>query len=48
MEMHSPAHPGEVLKEFYLPTGLSVGEAAKRLGVSRQALSAILNRPRRH
>jgi antitoxin HigA-1 len=43
MEMHNPAHPGEVLKESYLPAGLSVGEAAKRLGVSRQALSAILN-----
>ena len=43
MQMHNPAHPGEVLKEFYLPTGLAVGEAAKRLGVSRQALSAILN-----
>lgn len=43
MELHNPAHPGEVLKEFYLPTGLSVGDAAKRLGVSRQALSAILN-----
>lgn len=43
MQMPKPAHPGEVLKEFYIPTGLSVGEAAKRLGVSRQALSAILN-----
>jgi addiction module HigA family antidote len=43
METHNPAHPGEVLKESYLPAGLSVGEAAKRLGVSRQALSAILN-----
>ena len=43
MEMHNPAHPGEVLKELFIPTGLTVAEAARRLGVSRQALSAILN-----
>jgi addiction module HigA family antidote len=42
MEMHNPAHPGEVLKE-YLPEGVSVTEAAKKLGVSRQAFSAIIN-----
>ncbi len=40
--MHNPAHPGEVLRE-YLPEGMSVKEAAEGLGVSRQALSAILN-----
>jgi len=40
--MHNPAHPGEVLREF-LPEGLAVAEAARRLGVSRQALSALLN-----
>jgi len=40
--MHNPAHPGEVLRE-YLPEGVSVGKAAKRLGVTRQALSALLN-----
>lgn len=40
--MHNPAHPGEVLRE-YLPKDLAVGEAADRLGVSRQALSALLN-----
>ncbi len=40
--MHNPAHPGEVLRE-YLPEGLAVTEAAKRLGVTRQALSALLN-----
>ena len=42
MEMHNPAHPGDVLKE-YLPEGVSVTEAAKKLGVSRQAFSAIIN-----
>lgn len=40
--MHNPAHPGELLRE-YLPEGMSVGEAADRLGVSRQAFSALLN-----
>jgi len=40
--MHNPAHPGEVVRE-YLPEGLGVGEAAKRLGVTRQALSALIN-----
>jgi addiction module HigA family antidote len=40
--MHNPAHPGEVLRE-YLPDGLAVTEAARRLGVTRQALSALLN-----
>lgn len=42
MEMHNPAHPGEILRE-YLPRGMTVAEVAKRLGVTRQALSAILN-----
>jgi antitoxin HigA-1 len=40
--MHNPAHPGGVLREF-LPKDLPVGEIASRLGVSRQALSALLN-----
>jgi addiction module HigA family antidote len=40
--MHNPAHPGEVLRE-YLPEGMTVGEAAKRLGVTRVALSMLLN-----
>ena len=42
MEMFDPAHPGEVLRK-YLPEGMTVKEAAKRLGVTRQALSALLN-----
>lgn len=40
--MHDPAHPGELIRE-YLPERMSIGEAAERLGVSRQALSALLN-----
>lgn len=40
--MHNPAHPGEVLRE-YLPEGMTVTDAAEHLGVTRQALSALLN-----
>ena len=40
--MHNPAHPGEVLRE-YLPEVVGVTEAARRLGITRQALSAVLN-----
>lgn len=40
--MHDPAHPGEVLREF-LPEGMTVGEVATRLGVSRPHLSRLLN-----
>ncbi|MFC1824285.1 HigA family addiction module antitoxin [Thermodesulfobacteriota bacterium] len=38
-----PIHPGEVLREDVLPAlGLSVSEAARRLGISRQQLHRIL------
>ncbi len=40
--MQNPAHPVEVLRE-YLPKDLAVGEAADQLGLTRQALSALLN-----
>ena len=40
--MHNPAHPGEVLRE-YLPEGVTITQAAQRLGVTRQAFSALLN-----
>ncbi len=39
-----PVHPGEVLREDVLKDlGLSVSEAARRLGVSRQQLHRILS-----
>ena len=41
MRMHNPAHPGLILREFLSDT--SVTEAAARLGVTRAALSRILN-----
>ena len=44
MVMHNPPHPGEVVREFCIkPLSLSVTEAAKGLGVSRTALSELLN-----
>ena len=42
--MHSPPHPGEILKQDVLPElGLSVTAAAAHLGMSRVALSRVLN-----
>ncbi len=42
--MARPAHPGQFIKmEVIEPLGLSVTEAAKALGVTRAALSALLN-----
>ena len=40
--MHNPPHPGKVLRE-YLPGTMTLVDVATRLGVTRQALSAILN-----
>ncbi len=38
-----PIHPGEILREDVLPSlELSVSEAARRLGVSRQQLHRVL------
>lgn len=42
--MHNPPHPGETLREDVLPAlGLTVTDAAKQLGVTRAALSRVLN-----
>ncbi len=39
----APFHPGEIMREDVLPAlGLSVSEAARRLGVSRQQLHRVL------
>lgn len=43
MPMHNPPHPGEILKEEVLPElGLTVGQLAEHLGVSRPHLSRVL------
>ena len=42
--MHNPPHPGETLREDVLPAlGLSVTDASVQLGVTRAALSRVLN-----
>ena len=44
MKMHDPPHPGELLRQLCLePLNLTVTDAARSLGVSRKALSSILN-----
>ena len=44
MLMHSPPHPGEIIKELCLePLELTVTAAAQALGVSRKTLSSIVN-----
>ncbi len=38
-----PTHPGEVMREDVIPAlGLSVSEAARQMGISRQQLHRIL------
>jgi addiction module HigA family antidote len=41
MKMHNPPHPGSVLREYLADR--SVTEVAAHLGVSRVALSRVLN-----
>ena len=44
MNMHDPAHPGEVIRKLCLePLGLTVTQAAKALGVTRKAFSELVN-----
>ena len=44
MAMQNPPHPGGIVKRQCLePLGLTVTRAAKGLGVTRQALSELLN-----
>ena len=44
MPMHNPPHPGEIVRHECLePLGLTVTRAAHGLGVTRQALSDLVN-----
>jgi addiction module HigA family antidote len=44
MNKRKPTHPGEVIREDIIkPLGITVTEAAKKLGVTRKTLSALLN-----
>ncbi len=40
--MHNPPHPGEIIQDTVL-TDMTVTEFARRLGVSRVALSRVVN-----
>ena len=44
MVMHNPPHPGRIVRQECIEAlGLSVTEGAKVLGVTRQALSNLVN-----
>ncbi len=44
MRMHNPPHPGEVLRDgVFADSQISVTDFAARLGVTRVALSRVLN-----
>ena len=44
MNMHNPAHPGEILKELIIvPTGITITDVSEHLNISRKTLSKILN-----
>ena len=42
-KLENPIHPGTFIREHVIPAGMSVTDAAKRLGVGRPALSNLLN-----
>lgn len=47
MSMKNPPHPGRIVRQECLePLGLSVTDGAKALGVSRNALSELVNERR--
>ena len=43
MPMKNPPHPGRGLRQDCTAAGLSITEAAKKLGVARVTLSRVLN-----
>ncbi len=43
MAMKHPVHPGKIIKHSVEASGLSVTDAADRLGVTRQTLSRVIN-----
>lgn len=43
MVMNNPTHPGETIRDSIKELGWTVTEAAKRIGVSRNTLSRVLN-----
>ena len=44
MNMHNPAHPGEILKDLVIDAlELTITDVAQHLDVSRKTLSKVLN-----
>jgi addiction module HigA family antidote len=44
MAMHSPPHPGRVVRQECIePLGLTVAQAARALGVTRQTVDRLVN-----
>ncbi len=43
MGMKNPVHPGKIIKHSIDASGLSVTDAAERLGVTRQTLSRVIH-----
>ena len=44
MNMHSPLHPGQIIREIIIVGAeMTVTEAAKRLNVNRTTLSRLIN-----
>lgn len=41
MRMHNPPHPGLVIREYL--DGITISDAANHLGVTRAALSRVIN-----
>lgn len=43
--IHEPLHPGVIIKDILIDsTGLTISDAADRLGVTRTTLSRLLNK----
>jgi antitoxin HigA-1 len=44
MTMHSPPHPGRIVRQECIePLGLTITEAARALGVTRQTVDRLVN-----
>jgi addiction module HigA family antidote len=44
MQMKNPTHPGDIIRDCLDELGVSVTDGAKALGVTRTALSRVVNR----
>jgi antitoxin HigA-1 len=44
MQMKNPNHPGDIIRDCLDELGVNVTDAAKALGVTRSALSRVINR----